>query len=132
MLILKSKYCVAGHWGAGGVDFWAESTETAKGSTFLANSRVLDGDTAAARLHNISRRDLAQIAKAHDHAWHMTAHARATGALGLGNVSWWASAWADLRAAVPRVAQLAPLSGLACAASASCIGVDPDQHCVCV
>ena len=93
---------------------------------------VADMDVAANRLHNLTRADLEAAAKAHSTAWRNTVQARAGAAVGLGNRSWWDSAWRALRSAMPRSTHLAPLTGAACARPTKCIGVDPDSHCVCV
>ena len=119
----------------GGADFWAESTETSKGKTFLANERLLDvaahgkGGLPAGR--NISATDLTQAAAAHGKAWNETAKGRARG-LGVANTSWVARRWKELRAAAPRSTWLTPLSAATCQAPSSCVGADPDGHCVCV
>ena len=136
----------------GGADFWAESTETSKGKTFLANERVLDvserevfalrgGAAALSKAHdgkgglpagrNISATDLTQAAAAHGKAWNETAKGRARG-LGVANTSWVARRWKELRASSPRSTWLTPLSAATCQAPTSCVGTDPDGHCVCV
>ena len=138
---LLRRWCAKYNWPIiwalgpnGGADFWAESTETSKGKTFLANERLLDaahgkGGLPAGR--NISATDLTQAAAAHGKAWNETAKGRARG-LGVANTSWVARRWKELRAATPRSTWLTPLSAATCQAPSSCVGADPDGHCVCV